>query len=312
VKTPLSFIFGPAGNNTGLSREFRLLVYLPACLFLPILLPGCASAPSSQAVVSAESQSPVFSADPSVGIVSHSHEEVEILPRAVLLASVPHTVQEEKEQTRPEQARPEQAMPEQARPVRTPVTVPKAAPLRHEVIFPEIDALSPFARLLALSGPASDSDFSHYPDRTAHTQGIAGLSTTPPTEWRDLAREAEEIFGLDAGLILAVIRAESAFDHRAESAAGAQGAMQVMPTTQEELGLIDPFDPRANVYAGTQYLTSLIRRFGAVELALAAYNAGPAQVEKYGGIPPFEETRQFVRRVMDYWRMNIRTVRRPE
>ncbi len=77
--------------------------------------------------------------------------------------------------------------------------------------------------------------------------------------------------------------------------------MQVMPLTQEQLGLIDPFDPRANVYAGTQYLMELMQRFGSVELALAAYNAGPANVEKYGGIPPFPETRDFVRRVTRYW-----------
>ena len=104
-----------------------------------------------------------------------------------------------------------------------------------------------------------------------------------------------------AALVLAVIRAESAFNHAAESPAGAQGAMQVMPGTQVELGLIDPFDPRANIYAGSQYLMELIRRFGSVELALAAYNAGPASVEKYGGVPPFPETREFVRRVMAYW-----------
>ena len=102
--------------------------------------------------------------------------------------------------------------------------------------------------------------------------------------------------------MLAVIRVESAFDHAAESPAGAQGAMQVMPATQEELGLIDPFDPRANVYAGSQYLMRLLQRFGSVELALAAYNAGPASVEKYGGIPPFAETRQFVREVMRHWK----------
>ncbi|WP_302261456.1 lytic transglycosylase domain-containing protein [Desulfovibrio piger] len=126
-----------------------------------------------------------------------------------------------------------------------------------------------------------------------------------PEEWRRLAREAEEIFGLDAGLVLAVIQAESSFDHTAVSPVGAQGAMQIMPHTQEELGLIDPFDPRANVYAGSQYLMHQLQRFGSVELALAAYNAGPGSVEQYGGIPPFPETQEFVRRVLVYWNRNI-------
>ena len=115
-----------------------------------------------------------------------------------------------------------------------------------------------------------------------------------PEEWRRLAREAEEIFGLDAGLVLAVIQAESSFDHTAVSPVGAQGAMQIMPHTQEELGLIDPFDPRANVYAGSQYLMHQLQRFGSVELALAAYNAGPGSVEQYGGIPPFPESQLFL------------------
>ena len=103
-----------------------------------------------------------------------------------------------------------------------------------------------------------------------------------PEEWRRLAREAEEIFGLDAGLVLAVIQAESSFDHTAVSPVGAQGAMQIMPHTQEELGLIDPFDPRANVYAGSQYLMHQLQRFGSVELALAAYNAGPGIIGRQG------------------------------
>lgn len=122
-----------------------------------------------------------------------------------------------------------------------------------------------------------------------------------PELWRSLALEAQAIFGLDATLVLAVIQAESSFNATAVSSAGAEGAMQIMPRTQEELGLIDPFDPRANVYAGAQYLMEQLQRFGSVELALAAYNAGPASVERYGGIPPFPETREYVRRVLAYW-----------
>ena len=126
-------------------------------------------------------------------------------------------------------------------------------------------------------------------------------TSCPPALWQNLAREAQDIFGVDAGLILAVIRAESSFNPEVVSSAGAEGAMQIMPGTQEELGLIDPFDPRANVYAGTQYLMEQLQRFGSVELALAAYNAGPSSVERYGGVPPFPETQEYVRKVLDYW-----------
>lgn len=122
-----------------------------------------------------------------------------------------------------------------------------------------------------------------------------------PPEWQGLIREASQIFGLEEQLLAAVIRVESGFDAWAESPAGAQGAMQIMPRTQIELGLIDPFDPRANIYAGAEYLLRQIQRFGDMRLALAAYNAGPANVEKYGGIPPFAETQNYVTQVMRLW-----------
>ena len=139
------------------------------------------------------------------------------------------------------------------------------------------------------------------PLATAVRPALLTPHTPVPALWRRLALEAQEIFGLDAALVLAVIRAESSFNATAVSSAGAEGAMQIMPRTQEELGLIDPFDPRANVYAGAQYLMEQLQRFGSVELALAAYNAGPASVERYGGIPPYPETQEYVRRVLAYW-----------
>ncbi len=167
--------------------------------------------------------------------------------------------------------------------------------------------------------PSRTSRF-RIPDRPEDSEGSGGVGGTArglhvpgPTseQWRTLAREAQEIFGLDAALVLAVVRVESDFDPTARSPAGAQGAMQIMPGTQEELGLIDPFDPRANVYAGSQYLMELLQRFRSPELALAAYNAGPGAVEKYGGIPPFEETQTFVRRVMEYWKASCPSASRP-
>ena len=99
-------------------------------------------------------------------------------------------------------------------------------------------------------------------------------------------------------LIMAVIEVESGYESQAISSAGAEGLMQIMPETQKELGVEKPFDPEENIEAGVRYLRRMLDRFRSVELALAAYNAGPSHVEKYGGIPPFDETRRYVAKVM--------------
>ena len=103
-------------------------------------------------------------------------------------------------------------------------------------------------------------------------------------------------------LVKAVIAAESNFDPEAVSRKGAQGLMQLMPVTGSGLGLEDPFQPGDNVRAGTRYLRSMLDRYGDVERAVAAYNAGPAAVDRYGGVPPYPETQAYVRRVLTYYR----------
>jgi soluble lytic murein transglycosylase-like protein len=97
-----------------------------------------------------------------------------------------------------------------------------------------------------------------------------------------------------------VVQAESAFDPAAVSPVGAQGLMQLMPTTATLMGVSDPFDARQNVFAGTKYLSQLLDRFdGDVALALAGYNAGPTRVARCRGIPPYRETRRYVAKIRD-------------
>jgi soluble lytic murein transglycosylase len=107
---------------------------------------------------------------------------------------------------------------------------------------------------------------------------------------------------LPPALVKAVIAAESRFDSEAVSRAGAQGLMQLMPQTAQLLGVDDPFRPEQNVRGGTQYLRAMFDRYGDMTRALAAYNAGPTAVDQYRGVPPYPETRDYVRRVLTYYR----------
>ena len=112
-----------------------------------------------------------------------------------------------------------------------------------------------------------------------------------------LVEDAASRHRVDPLLVHAVIAVESRHRPDAVSPAGAQGLMQLMPGTARMLGVVDPFDPRANVEAGVAYLRRLADEFGTV-LALAAYNAGPGAVREHGGVPPFPETRGYVRSVL--------------
>lgn len=134
--------------------------------------------------------------------------------------------------------------------------------------------------------------------------GSGRRAGSPPSispQLRQAFEETADRYGLDVNLLLAVAWQESGFNPTAVSHAGAIGLMQLMPGTAAGLG-VDPTNPLENLDGGARYLRQQIDRFGSVELALAAYNAGPGAVQKYGGIPPFEETQNYVPKVMERWR----------
>ena len=113
---------------------------------------------------------------------------------------------------------------------------------------------------------------------------------------------ASQTHRVPAALVKAVIAAESAFDPGALSPKGAMGLMQLMPGTAKDLGVDEPFHDEQNVHGGTRYLRWLFDRYGDWLRTVAAYNAGPEAVERYGGVPPYRETREYVQRVLSYYR----------
>jgi soluble lytic murein transglycosylase-like protein len=121
----------------------------------------------------------------------------------------------------------------------------------------------------------------------------------PPEQIEKVIEGAARKFKLPAELVAAIIKVESNFNPRAVSSKGARGLMQLMPTTAEDLGVKNSFDIRENINGGCRYLREMLGRFnGKLDLALAAYNAGPGAVEKYGTIPPYKETLDYVKKVL--------------
>ena len=129
-------------------------------------------------------------------------------------------------------------------------------------------------------------------------------SSQSPRRFEKIVRSASDRYDVDPDLVWAVMKAESNFNPRAVSRKGARGLMQLMPATAHLLDVDDIYNPTENVNGGVRYLRSLLNRFsGNRRLALAAYNAGAKAVEQYKNVPPFAETREYVRRVLDYYRL---------
>lgn len=150
---------------------------------------------------------------------------------------------------------------------------------------------------LATFGVQTDNDFQKILDSKVEQHKDA--SSVNKTEINDLIDKYSYKNGLDADFVKAVINQESGFNPNATSKCGAMGLMQLMPGTAQGLGVIDAYDPEQNIEGGTKYLKGLMDRFNNNKsLALAAYNAGPNAVKKYGGIPPYQETQNYVKNVL--------------
>ena len=130
----------------------------------------------------------------------------------------------------------------------------------------------------------------------ASEQDDPSLNETP---YGEIIAAASETYGVNPMLVRALIEVESRFRPTARSRKGAMGLMQLMPSTAREYNVRNPFEPKANIEAGIKHLKTLIDRFGSsIELGLAAYNAGPGAVEKFNGVPPYRETRNYVSRIL--------------
>lgn len=130
----------------------------------------------------------------------------------------------------------------------------------------------------------------------------SGTSSLPASSFDGLIEQASARYNVDSDLVRAVIKVESNFDPNAVSHAGAKGLMQLMDGTAASLGVNDSFDAAQNIEGGVAYLAQQLRRFdGDTTLALAAYNAGPGTVMRYGGVPPITETRNYVQRVLSFY-----------
>lgn len=124
--------------------------------------------------------------------------------------------------------------------------------------------------------------------------------TSPSKNYKDMIKQAAEKFELPERLISSIIQHESNFNSDAVSHAGAEGLMQLMPGTAKFLGVKNSFDPEQNITGGARYLRQMLNQFnGNIEHALAAYNAGPGNVRKHGGVPPFKETQNYVQKVLN-------------
>lgn len=137
---------------------------------------------------------------------------------------------------------------------------------------------------------------------TTAANATSSGSVSSPENLEEYFKEASETYGVDINLLKAIARQESNFSPSATSSAGAMGVMQLMPSTAKGLGVTNAYDAQENIMGGAKLMAQNLKKYnGDVSLALAAYNAGSGNVDKYGGIPPFKETQNYVKKVLGYY-----------
>lgn len=140
-------------------------------------------------------------------------------------------------------------------------------------------------------------------DNTSFSDMMKSQSVSP---LEDIFNRAAKKYGVDVNLLKAIAKQESDFQPDCTSHAGAMGIMQLMPDTAKGLGVTDPYDPEQNIMGGAKFISQMLKKYdGNVTLALAAYNAGPNNVAKYGGVPPFKETQDYVKKVTAYYKNGV-------
>lgn len=168
-----------------------------------------------------------------------------------------------------------------------------------EQVISQIRNYGEYARSQWYNSSAGGLDFS-----SLFQSASSGVSA--PESMDAIFEEAAATYQVPVNLLKAIGKAESGFDASAVSSAGAQGVMQLMPATAKALGVSDPFDARSNIMGGAKYISDKLRKYdGDIDLALAAYNAGSGNVAKYGGVPPFKETRNYIKKVKEYMGTNL-------
>lgn len=154
--------------------------------------------------------------------------------------------------------------------------------------------------LQKLLGSSSSSSVSQAATTASASSSSGGISC--PDELESYFQEVSAKYDVDINLLKAIAKAESGFDASATSSAGAMGIMQLMPATAKALGISDAYDAHDNIMGGAQVIAQNLKKYnGDISLALAAYNAGSGNVDKYGGIPPFTETQNYVKKVLEYY-----------
>ena len=154
----------------------------------------------------------------------------------------------------------------------------------------------------ALNDAQATSNSAAVTNATGSAATVTSTTASVPTDLMSIFQEAAQTYGVDVNLLTAIARQESNFTASATSSSGAMGIMQLMPATAQGLGVNDAYNPYENIMGGAKYISQLLSRYnGDVSLALAAYNAGSGNVAKYGGIPPFAETQNYVSKILGYY-----------